>query len=96
MFRKHLVGAVVLLSAVGLTPVAQDKGDVPPYKRVLNPAQAKQVKELDKEIAKLKAMLRKAAQRTITGLWRALGELVGCFTANECQNYFANAGYDAD
>ena len=61
---------------------------LPPYSPDFNP--------IEKAFAKLKAMLRKAAQRTIAGLWRTLGELVGCFTPNECQNYFASAGYDAD
>lgn len=39
--------------------------------------------------------LRKAAERTITGLWDAIGRLIDTFTPNECTNYFAAAGYDA-
>ena len=46
--------------------------------------------------AKLKAMLRKAAERTVDGLWSAIGRLVDVFTPQECANYFAVAGYDAD
>ena len=46
--------------------------------------------------AKLKALLRKAAERTVDGLWTAIGRLVDVFTPQECANYFAAAGYDAD
>jgi hypothetical protein len=46
--------------------------------------------------AKLKALLRKAAERTVDGLWSAIGRFVDVFTPQECANYFAAAGYDAD
>jgi len=46
--------------------------------------------------AKLKAMLRKAAERTVDGLWATIGLLVDVFTPQGCANYFAAAGYDAD
>jgi len=46
--------------------------------------------------AKLKALLRKAAVRTVTGLWDMIGDLIACFTPQECENYFAACGYDAD
>jgi hypothetical protein len=46
--------------------------------------------------AKLKALLRKAAERTVDGLWSAIGRLADVFTPQECSNYFAAAGYDAD
>ena len=46
--------------------------------------------------AKLKALLRKAAERTVDGLWSAIGRLVDVFTPKECANYFAAAGYDPD
>ena len=45
--------------------------------------------------AKLKALLRKAAERTIDGLWAAIGRLINTFTPSECANYFTAAGYDA-
>jgi hypothetical protein len=37
--------------------------------------------------------LRKAAARTIETLTAAVGELLGAFTAEECNNYFVSAGY---
>jgi transposase len=46
--------------------------------------------------AKLKALLRKAAERTVQGLWSAIGRLVDAVTLDECANYFAAAGYEPD
>jgi hypothetical protein len=43
----------------------------------------------------LKALLRKAAERTVEGLWTTISRLVEVFTPSECTNYFAAAGYDA-
>jgi len=40
-------------------------------------------------------LLRKAAERTVEGLWSAIGRVLDAFTARECANYFAAAGYDA-
>jgi hypothetical protein len=40
--------------------------------------------------------LRKAAERTVSGLWNLIGQLVDIFTPQECANYFAACGYDAD
>ncbi len=46
--------------------------------------------------SKLKALLRKAAQRTVDGLWGAVAEALKAFTPDECANFFAHAGYDLD
>ena len=40
-----------------------------------------------------KALLRKAAERTVDGLWNAIGQLLDLFPPAECANYLANAGY---
>jgi transposase len=61
---------------------------LPPYSPDFNP--------IENAFAKLTAMLRKAAQRTVDGLWQTIGALIASFTPNECANYFAAAGYDAD
>jgi len=58
---------------------------LPPYSPDLNP--------IEQMFAKLKALLRKAAERTIDATWRRIGALLDCFTDTECQNYFNNAGY---
>ena len=42
-----------------------------------------------------KALLRKAAERTLEGLWATIGRLIDAFTPTECANDFAAAGYDA-
>ncbi len=60
---------------------------LPPYSPDLNP--------IENAFAKLKALLRKAAERTIDGLWQRIGLLLDAFTPQECANYFAAAGYDA-
>jgi hypothetical protein len=44
---------------------------------------------------KLKALLRRAAARTISGLWHALKNALKAFTPNKCRNHFAAARYDA-
>ncbi len=46
--------------------------------------------------SKLKALLRKAAARTIDELWNVIAEAIEAFTPAECRNYFAAAGYDLD
>ena len=61
---------------------------LPPYSPDFNP--------IENAFAKLKALLRKAAERSVEGLWTAIGSAVTAFTPQECANYFAAAGYDAD
>ena len=61
---------------------------LPPYSPDFNP--------IENAFAKLKAMLRKAARRSVEGLWTAIGASVSAFTPQECANYFANAGYVSD
>jgi transposase len=61
---------------------------LPPYSPDLNP--------IENAFAKLKALLRKAAARTIEALWNAIAKLIRAFTPAECRNYFAHAGYAAD
>jgi hypothetical protein len=48
---------------------------------------------IEQVFAKLKALLRKIAARTAPTLWDALGDLLECFTPQECVNYLANADY---
>jgi transposase len=61
---------------------------LPPYSPDFNP--------IEMAFSKLKAHLRKAAERTIHGLWGAIGRIVDLYSPLECSNYFAAAGYDAD
>ncbi|MDE4579872.1 IS630-like element ISRm10 family transposase [Sinorhizobium meliloti] len=60
---------------------------LPPYSPDFNP--------IENAFSKLKALLRKAAERSIESLWTTIGRLLQLFTPDECRNYFAAAGYDA-
>ena len=60
----------------------------PPYSPDLNP--------IEQLFAKLKALLRKAAARTISTLWAAIGVLLESFEPDECANYFRHAGYSSN
>lgn len=51
---------------------------------------------IENAFAKLKALLRKAAERTVEGLWAAIGRIADAFTPAECANYFSACGYDPD
>ena len=51
---------------------------------------------IEMAFTKVKALLRQAAQRTVDGLRAAIGRLVDVFTSEECANYFAATGYDAE
>ncbi|MGA1808597.1 hypothetical protein VH565_15895, partial [Sphingobium sp. 11R-BB] len=50
----------------------------------------------EKAFSKLKAMLRKAEERTVSSLWDLIGKLVGIFQPTECANYFSSCGYDPE
>jgi transposase len=58
---------------------------LPPYSPDLNP--------IEQVFAKLKALLPKAAERSLDALWRRIGEFLAAFTPQECANYLAHAGY---
>ena len=58
---------------------------LPPYSPDLNP--------IEQVFAKLKTLLRKAAERTVEATWKRIGTLLRTFTPQECANYFRNAGY---
>jgi transposase len=61
---------------------------LPPYSPDFNP--------IELAFSKLKALLRKAAARTIDELWQTIAESLDDFTPAQCTNYFAAAGYDLD
>lgn len=61
---------------------------LPPYSPDFNP--------IEMAFSKLKAILRKTAARTIEALWDTIASALDTFTAAECQNYFAAAGYDPE
>ncbi len=60
---------------------------LPPYSPDLNP--------IEQMFAKLKHLLRAAAERTTEATWRRIGTLLHRFPADECANYLKNSGYGA-
>ncbi|OYV85043.1 MAG: IS630 family transposase, partial [Acidiphilium sp. 21-68-69] len=61
---------------------------LPPYSPDFNP--------IEKAFARLKAILRKIGERTVSGLWDLIGRLVDSFQPRECVNYFSSCGYHPD
>jgi len=60
---------------------------LPPYSPDLNP--------IENAFSKLKRLVRTAAERTVEGLWSAIGKLIDSFRPNECANYIRHCGYAA-
>ena len=58
---------------------------LPPYSPDLNP--------IEQVFAKLKLLLRKAAERTVEATWQRIGSLLDDFPPHECANYLKNSGY---
>jgi transposase len=90
-------GDVVILDNLGSHGVAGVRAAVervgcrflflPPYSPDLNP--------IENAFSKLKRLLRKAAERTVEGLWTAIGRLLDQFREDECRNYLRHCGYVA-
>jgi transposase len=60
---------------------------LPPYSPDFNP--------IENAFVKLKTLLRKSAERSVSGLWSAIGRIIDLFPSGECANYFMAAGYEA-
>jgi transposase len=60
------------------------------------PAYSPDFNPIEKAFAKLKAHLRRAAERSVDGLWKTIMRLAQLFTPTECANFFAACGYDHD
>jgi transposase len=58
---------------------------LPPYSPDLNP--------IEMAFSKLKALLRKATERTIPDLLRRIGQITKAFSPSECRNFLRHAGY---
>ena len=58
---------------------------LPPYSPDLNP--------IEQVFAKLKHLVRKAAERSHEATWRRIGSLLDTFSPAECRNYLSNSGY---
>lgn len=58
---------------------------LPPYSPGLNP--------IEMAFSKLKTHLRKAAERTVEGLYNAIARIFETFQPRECRSDFVAAGY---
>lgn len=58
---------------------------LPPCSPDLNP--------IEQVFAKLKLLLRKAAERTVDATWQRIGEPLDAFIPHECANHLRNSGY---
>lgn len=72
-------GVVRAIEAAGCAVLS-----LPPDRPDLNP--------IEKAFRKLKALLRKAAERTVEGLWALLGRVLDEFRPEECRNDFRSCG----
>ena len=80
----HKAGGVrAAIEAIGATLLY-----LPPYSPDFNP--------IEMAFAKLKALLRGVAARTIPALWQTIAAALNRFTPHECQNYFIAAGYEPE
>jgi len=61
---------------------------LPPYSPDFNP--------IEMAFSKLKAHLRRAAERTREGLWNRIGSLIDQVAPTECANFFTAAGYEPE
>ena len=61
---------------------------LPPYSPDFNP--------IEQAFAKLKALLRSAAARTVPDLRATIRQAFSRFTPRECRNSLAAAGYESD
>jgi transposase len=78
----HVAGVREAIEAAGAT-----LRYLPRYSPDLDP--------IEQAYAKLKALLRKAAARSVRGLWHRIGSFIQTFSPQECENYLRHAGYAA-
>ena len=59
---------------------------LPPYSPDFNP--------IEMAFSKIKALLKKAATRSVTELWHAIADAIDAVTPNNCSGFFIAAGYE--
>jgi transposase len=90
-------GDTVILDNLGAHKVAgvRDAIEAVGARLLYLPAYSPDFNPIELAFAKLKALLRTAAARTVSELWEAIRRAFAVFGPTECRNYFAAAGYDA-
>lgn len=61
---------------------------LPPYSPDFNP--------IELAFAKIKALLKKAAARTLPALWNAIRDAIDAVTPNDARNFFTACGYEPE
>jgi transposase len=61
---------------------------LPPYSPDFNP--------IELAFSKIKALLRKAAARTLTDLWDAIRDAINAVTPKDCRSFFTASGYEPE
>ena len=61
---------------------------LPPYSPDFNP--------IEMPFSKLKSLMQSRAERTVTVILDAVGDVLRAFTPTECANFFTAAGYEPD
>ncbi len=61
---------------------------LPPYSPDFNP--------IELAFAKIKALLKKAAARTLPALWNAIRNAIDAITPNDARNFFIACGYEPE
>ena len=75
-----VAGVIEAIEALGASVLY-----LPSYSPDLNP--------IEQFFSKLKALLRKAAARSLESLWSVIGSCLADFSPRECAAYLTNAGY---
>jgi transposase len=88
-------GDLVIMDNLGSHKVAgvRDAIEAAGAQLVYLPAYSPDLNPIEQVFAKLKAVLRAKALRTVDALWTALGEIAEAIKPTECANYLRNAGY---
>lgn len=61
---------------------------LPPYSPDFNP--------IEMAFSKIKALLKKAAARTVASLWEAIRDAIDAVTPADCRGFFTAAGYEPE
>jgi transposase len=67
--------------------------DLAPGSQHRPPTSVRSGAPIEQAFAKLKALLRRAAARSVDLLWQTIGQLLDAFSPAECDHYLAHAGY---
>ena len=88
-------GDIVILDNLGShkAPAIRNAIRAAGARLVFLPAYSPDLNPIEQVFAKLKHLLRKAAERSKETLWRRIGTLLDQFTPQECENYLRNSGY---